>query len=225
MIKRLSILGVLILLLGCSPSAQLSKQRFAGTVEITEYVLGPKVPGRVASINIQEGDKVTQGQVLATFDRYEQAKKDLTRAKALSEVGGVSPQVLENAQLALDDQQILSPVNGVVLVKAAQTGEVLAAGAGALVIGDMQDQWIKVFVTEGFVNQLSLNQKAVIYFDGVKQQYQGHVTFIATKAEFTPRNVQTPEERVTQAFGVKVKFDDPNLTIRPGTSADVQFYE
>ena len=59
--------------------------------------------------------------------------------------------------------------------------------------------------------------------DGAKQAYKGHVTFIADKAEFTPRNVQTPEERVTQTIAVKITVDNPDENLHAGVSADVRF--
>ena len=68
-----------------------------------------------------------------------------------------------------------------------------------------------------------LGQKVTLSFDGLTQTYNGHVRYIATKAEFTPRNVQTAEERVTQAFAVKVAVDDAGLQAHPGVAADVRF--
>ncbi len=221
---RKSILLISMLFLAaCSNHQDLTQMKFSGTVEITEHVLGVKVPGRVESMSVKEGDAVAKGQLLATLDRYAQVSKDLLRAQALLKVGGNTAQAVEYAQLALDDQRVVSPINGVVLVKTVELGEVVGAGVGILVIGDPQDQWIKIFVPEGIVNQLRMNQSAIISFDGIKKSYQGHVSFIATKAEFTPRNVQTTEERVTQAFAVKVSFDNPDLSIRPGVAADVRF--
>jgi HlyD family secretion protein len=73
------------------------------------------------------------------------------------------------------------------------------------------------------VSRIKMRQAATIRVDGLDQDFKGYVTFIAPKAEFTPRNVQTPEERVTQTFGVKVRIEKPEPWLRPGVSADVVF--
>jgi len=71
------------------------------------------------------------------------------------------------------------------------------------------------------INRVHMDQPALVHFDGLPQSFKGRVSFIAVKAEFTPRNVQTPEERMTQTFAVKVRLQDPPAYLRPGVSADV----
>ena len=73
------------------------------------------------------------------------------------------------------------------------------------------------------MHQLSINQAATIAVDGDDKIYKGHVSFIADKAEFTPRNVQTPEERVTQTFAVKIAIDNADENLHAGVAADVRF--
>lgn len=221
--KSLIILMSIMLIGGCSAKPDAFSATYAGTLELTEHVLGAKVAGRLSTMNVKEGDFVKVNQLLATMDRYEQAQKDYDRLKELYNTGGANAQSLEYAKLALDDQQIVSPIDGIVLVKTSETGEILPAGAGVLVVGNIADQWIKVFMPEGVIGQVKRGQKAKIYFDGMTKSYDGQISFIATKAEFTPRNVQTPEERVTQVFAVKVKLDQPDEYLHPGVAADVQF--
>ncbi len=196
---------------------------FSGTMEMTEHVLGIKVAGRLTTLNVKEGDQVKQGQLLATFDRFEQNKKDYARADVLYQNGGADHQTLENARLAMEDQQVISPLDGIVLVKSAETGEIIPAGGGVVVIGDPKDQWVKIFVSEDLMHQLSIGQKATIAVDGSDKKYNGHVSFIADKAEFTPRNVQTPEERVTQTFAIKIAVDNADEDLHAGVAADVKF--
>jgi HlyD family secretion protein len=212
----------LILLAGCSGKKDFRHMTFSGTMEMTEHVLGIKAASRLTTLNVKEGDTVKKGELLATFDHYEQDKKDYGRDLVLFQNGGVDQQTLENAQLALEDQEVLSPIDGIVLVKSAETGEVVPAG-GVVVIGDPSDQWVKIFVTEDLMHHMSINQSATISVDGSRQTYKGHVSFIADKAEFTPRNVQTPDERVTQTFAVKVAVDNPDANLHAGVAADVRF--
>jgi multidrug efflux pump subunit AcrA (membrane-fusion protein) len=222
-VKKLIVLMSVLLIVGCSPKPDAFNTKYSGILELTEHVLGARVAGRLSTMTVNEGDQVRVHQVLGTLDRYQQAKKDYERTMDLFSKGGATAQAVEYAKLVMEDQQIMSLTKGVVLVKAAEIGETLQAGAGVVVVGDSSDQWIKVYLPEGLIGQLKLKQQADVTFDGMKKAYQGHISFIATKAEFTPRNVQTEEERVTQVFAVKVALDHPDEHIHPGVAADVQF--
>jgi HlyD family secretion protein len=214
----------LILLCGCGSKKGLTDLQFSGTMEMTEHQLGAKAAGRITTLAVEEGRPVKAGQVLATLDRYEQAKKDYERAESLYKQGGADRQTVEYARLNMEDQQIIAPIDAVVLVKVHETGEVVSPGAAVVVLGDPKDQWVKVFIPEGVINQLKINQQAQLSFDGLQNTYQGHVFYIAPKAEFTPRNVQTPEDRVTQAFAVKIALDNnPDGQAHPGVAVDVKF--
>jgi len=218
------ILGLLTLVAaGCSGKKDFKDMTFSGTMEMTEHVLGIKAAGRLTTLSVKEGDVVTKGQLLASFDRFEQNKKDYARVGVLYQNGGADKQSLENAQLAMEDQEVISPLNGVVLVKSAEVGEVIPAGGGVVVVGDPSDQWVKIFVSEDLMHQLRIDQTATISVDGSDKRYKGHVSFIADKAEFTPRNVQTPDERVTQTFAVKIAVDDADANLHAGVAADVKF--
>ena len=223
--KRLGlVLASLIMLAIAASCDRLSGRahlRLSGTLELTEHAIGAPVPGRLQTLAVDEGDAVQAGQLLATLERYEQARRDYGRLVGLAKAGGASDQAVEQAALALADQRIVSPVDGVVLLKVREIGEVVGAGSPVLVIGDRRELWIKVFVPEGQINRVRLQQPAMIRFDGLKESFTGHVSFIAPQAEFTPRNVQTPEERVTQTFAVKVALDQPQPFLRPGVAADV----
>ena len=221
--KSVVLLAAVLILAGCTNGDTINNQRFSGTLELTEHVLGAKVPGRIATLNVKEGDYVKSAQVLGTVDRYEQALKDYNRLNELFKTGGATQQQVEYAKLAVDDQQVVSPIDGIVLVKTVELGETVVAGAGLIVVGDTANPWVRIFVPEGILNQISMGQKAHIYFDGLKNSVDGHVITIASKSEFTPRNVQTTEERVTQAFAVKVALDKPNTSVHPGVAADVTF--
>lgn len=219
------LIGLLIVVLmgGCSGKKDIHHITFSGTMEMTEHVLGIKSAGRLTTLSVKEGDLVKRGQLLATFDRYEQNKKDFARDNVLYQSGGVNQQSLENARLSMQDQEVIAPIDGIVLVKSAEIGEIIPAGGGVVVIGDPYDQWVKIFVSEDLMHQLSINKKAIIAVDGSSKTYQGHVSFIADKAEFTPRNVQTPEERVTQTFAVKITIDDADENLHAGVAGDVKF--
>lgn len=193
----------------------------SGTLEMTEHSVGTRLPGRLETVPVEEGQFVKKGELIATLDRYEQARKDTERLRRVFAEGGTDAQTLEHAELDLADQSVLSPVDGQVLVKVRQSGEITAAGAPVAVIGDTSKLWVRVFVPEGTVNRVRQGAAAVLRFDGSKKKIGGHVSYISPKAEFTPRNVQTAEERVTQTFAVKVMLDEPAPDLHAGTSCGV----
>lgn len=205
----------------CGRAGDKTSLTLSGTVELTERQLGARVTGRLAGVSAEEGDAVRAGQVLATLDRHEQARRDHERVVREFEKGGASRKAVEHAALALEDQSIVSPVDGLVLVKVHEAGAVVGAGAPVFVVGDRKNPWVRVFVPEGAVNRVRVGAPAGIRLDGLAKSFSGKVSFIAPQAEFTPRNVQTKEERVTQTFAVKVAFDESAEGLRPGVAADV----
>ena len=212
---------LLLSLLSCRRMRSNSNFDFTGTVELTEHGIGVPVMGRIKTLSVDEGDRVTIGQLIATTDRYDQNTRDYQRLSQLLTHGGTNEQEVENAGLAMEDQKVLSPVNGVVLTKVHDTGEVVDAKSPIVIVGDNSRLWIKIYIPEGQINLVKMDQTATIHFDGLTKTYQGHISYISPQAEFTPRNVQTPEERVTQTFAVKVTVDDVEPHLRPGVSADV----
>lgn len=220
--KRLCVFlsAVMILGTGCA-NQDAAEMKFSGTLELTEHSLGAKVAGRLVTLNTDEGAVVQKGQEIGTLDRYEQNKRDYERVENLFKQGGATQQDLEHAALTMDDQRIVSPIDGVVLVKVHEVGEMVSAGSAVVVIGDRKNLWVKVYVPEGKINKIKIGQAASLSFDGVSKPFRGYVSFIDSRAEFTPRNVQTAEERITQTFAVKVTIDDAPDYLRPGVAADV----
>lgn len=208
---------------GCGKFRGNDDMALSGTLELTEYSVGSPAPGRLREVLVDEGDIVKAGQLLAAFERESQAQRDWQRAERLFKQGGGSEQAAEQARLAWEDQRVVAPVDGVVLLRVRESGETVPAGAPVAVIGDTRDLWVRVHVPEGHVNRVPLNQPATLRFDGLDRSFKGHVSFVSPRADFTPRNVQTPEERVTQTFSVKVTLDERDPALRPGVAADVSF--
>jgi HlyD family secretion protein len=90
-------------------------------------------------------------------------------------------------------------------------------------IGDLENPWIKVYVKEDKLGLVKLGQQAEIMVDTYPgKKYDGTVTYISFDAEFTPKNVQTKEERVKLVFGIKVSVKNMNNELKPGMPADVR---
>jgi HlyD family secretion protein len=177
----------------------------------------------LSEVSFEEGETVTKGQPLARLDRYAQSKRDLDRAARLHGKGGIADQALEQARLAVEDQEVLSPVDGVVLSKVREAGEVLPAGGAVAVVGEDKAPWVRVFVPEDRIAAVRVGQAATLRFDGMDKTAKGRVLTIAPRAEFTPRNAQTPEDRATLTFAVKILLEDKDPALKPGLSADVSF--
>jgi HlyD family secretion protein len=125
----------------------------------------------------------------------------------------------------LKETVIYAPTDGVVLKKHIELGETVSPGTPVFTIGDLAHPWIKVYVKEDKLGYVRLSQKAVVTVDTYKgKEYEGTVTYIASEAEFTPKNVQTQEERVKLVFGIKVSVKNINDELKPGMPADVKIY-
>lgn len=123
----------------------------------------------------------------------------------------------------LADMELKTPVQGVVLRKNVEAGETVAAGTPIFTVGDLEHPWVKIYVKEDRLGLVKLGQKAEVTVDTYPgKKFDGVVTYISSEAEFTPKNVQTREERVKLVFGVKVNVDNPNQELKPGMPADVR---
>jgi HlyD family secretion protein len=120
------------------------------------------------------------------------------------------------AEKALLDTTLTAPVAGVVTEKLVSAGEVIAPRQPALVITDLVNAWADVFVAEPLIPRLRLNQAAVVYTDAGGPGITGAVSYISAKAEFTPRNVQTAEERSKLVYRVRVSVDNRDGVLKQG---------
>lgn len=128
------------------------------------------------------------------------------------------------ADAALNNAIITAPFDGLVSIRHREPGEVVQAGAPILTIINPDDRWVRIYVREDQVGRVKIGQIASITADSYRdREYEGRVVFIASEAEFTPRNVQTTEERVKLVYRVKVQITkDPSFDLKPGLAADVR---
>ena len=121
----------------------------------------------------------------------------------------------------LADTMAYSPVDGVVLVKAADVGEVLAAGTTIVTIGDIGHPWLRAYVNESDLGRIKLGTKAKVTTDSYPgKEYAGQVSFIASEAEFTPKQIQTKEERVKLVYRIKIDLKNPEHELKSNMPAD-----
>jgi HlyD family secretion protein len=219
----------------------------SGTVEATEAALGFETGGRIVFIGPREGDSVKKGQELARLDRDElearrtQAEWHLATMRSTLEdlqTGRGSPDrvttqralvtkaeaALRRAEAAFRNSAIKAPFDGVVTVRSHDTGEVITVGAPVLSIVDLTDRWIRIYIGVDQIGAVRLGQLATIKSDAHPgKTYGGTVSFIATRADTTPRTSQVAAEPAKLVYAVKVRITgDATVDLRPGMPVDVQ---
>ena len=117
--------------------------------------------------------------------------------------------------------KVVAPMDATVLTKAVEVGEVVAAGKPLVLLGDLDHPWIKIYVSETALGKVMLGAPARVLVDSFPgQPFQGTVTWISAQAEFTPKNVQTAEERVNLVYAVKITIANAQRKLKAGMPAD-----
>jgi len=138
------------------------------------------------------------------------------RARAESSGAGFSI-----AETRLSQTVLTSTLDGLVLSKHAEAGEMLTPGAPVLTIGKMDEVWLRAYIPENELGRVKVGQSARITTDTWPgRAFEGKVSFISAQAEFTPKNVQTEKERVKLVYRIKITLPNPKMELKPGMPAD-----
>ena len=173
----------------------------SGSIEATEVRIASEFGGRVDAVNVAEGDRVTSGQ-------------DLVQVHSASAARSSSS----------SHERIRAPLDGVVVYRAVEPGEYAAPGAPLLTIGDLERLNLTVYVPEDRYGQIMLGSTYPVSVDSYPSAtFTGTVTHIADQAEFTPRNVQTVDNRKTTVFAIRLALAPSAGKLKPGMPADVRF--
>jgi membrane fusion protein YbhG len=311
---RAMLMGLAALLVSGCGARDGSGIRASGQVEATEVRVATKVPGNIARLEVEEGDSVAQGAVLAVLDTIDLslarsqtaadrdqaranlalltagsrrediaaaraevarraadldgAEKDFERMQALLDRGlgaqmavddarvrrdmaraalaaaqemlarlvkGSRPEEiaaaragyaraqarLQAADTQVDDGIVRSPLAGVVSSKLVEAGEFVNAGTGLVVVTDLAHPWLTVFIGGADLPKVKVGQIARVTTDARGDQGRdGRVSYVSPTAEFTPRNVQTRDEREKLVYRVKILLDNHDRLYKPGMPAD-----
>ncbi len=121
------------------------------------------------------------------------------------------------------DRTLFAPFDGVVLTKGTEIGEVLAAGASVVTVGDVEHPWVRAYLSEKDLGRVKLGMDASVRTDSFPgKTYPGKVTFISAEAEFTPKQIQTEEERTKLVYRIKVEVANPHRELKSNMPADVE---
>ena len=150
--------------------------------------------------------------------------RDKARTKADTDNANVDKlkAQLEITELKLYDwADLKSPLNGYVITKSALQGEVVQEGAPVFTAVDLNDIWVTAYINEKDLGRVKLNQKSYVTIDSFPgKKYKAWISFISQQTEFTPKYIQTTEERVKYVYRIKVKVDNASLELKPGMPAD-----
>ncbi len=122
---------------------------------------------------------------------------------------------------AIADCTIAAPASGIVTHKAVEAGELVTPGTTVAILADLSRVHVTIYITERDLGRVRLGDAVEVRIDAFPDRpFTGRVTYISPEAEFTPKNVQTKEDRVKLVFGVKVEIDNPDGWLKPGLPAD-----
>jgi len=160
---------------------------------------------QVTEANRRELDRKAQEQTLR--------QAEIARARAQAGL----------ATTQLDDSAMRAPSAGVVLSRPIELGEIVGAGATVLTIGDLARPTLRAYVTETQLGRVKLGQKVKLITDSLPgRTFEGAITFIASEAEFTPKQIQTPEERVKLVYRIKIEVPNADGALKNNMPMDAE---
>jgi HlyD family secretion protein len=182
-------------------------------------------------VSTQEADAARNAATVAEArrDRARDALRLLQEGTRPQRIAGARAEV-ENARAALSaaeqaasDLVLIAPVNGIVMLRSAEPGEVIAAGMTTMTVGELAAPYVRIYVNQKVMPGVKLGARAEGVLDGLPDaRFAGTVVAINSKAEFTPRVALTDEERADLLFGVKVAFKDSAGLLKPGLPITVR---
>jgi HlyD family secretion protein len=197
-------------------SLEAAKARFRENQERANLVIeGPRkeqiAQARASLAQAQERlALVTKGPRQETID---QARARLEQIK----------QALAVAETRLSYATIVAPIGGVVLSENLEAGMYAAPGTPVVTVGDLVNLWLRAYISETDLGRVKVGQRVRVTTDTYPgKHYEGQVSFIASQAEFTPKNVQTEKERVKLVYRIKIDIQNPGMELKPGMPADAE---
>ena len=173
----------------------------------------------------QEQIEQAHAAYLQAQERYELVRKG-PRKETIEQARARAEQVrqaLAVAETRLGYATLSSPLSGTVLSKNIEPGEYVAAGTPVVTVGDLEHPWLRAYINETDLGRVKVGQRVRVTTDTFPgKAYEGHVSFISSQAEFTPKSVQTEKERVKLVYRIKVEVANPKMELKPGMPADAE---
>lgn len=209
---------------------------YAGTVEATEIDLSSRLTSVIEQFNVKESDAVKAGQELVRLTCEEEklgadiAGKDFRRAERLIKSGSINQENYDRVKYQYDDAvvkqgwcTITAPADGKVLGVYQEAGERVTPGTKLLTIADLSEVYVYFYVPQPMLAKIQLGLPIQGMIPEMrKQTFNGKVAHIRDEAEFTPKNVQTRDERTRLVYGVKVVFPNADGVLKPGMTIEAK---
>jgi len=167
--------------------------------------------------------KRSQAVLEKAKDQLDQAREGTRKEQIEVSRANVTQAVerLRLSRLNVDYTDLRAPTAGVVLVRHSELGEIVAPGTPVATLADLDNVWLRAYIPETDLGRVKWGQEATLSTDTFPgKTYRGRVSFIAAKAEFTPKSIETHRERVTLVYRVKIDVENPNHDLKPGMPAD-----
>jgi HlyD family secretion protein len=204
-------------------------------IEATEREIEKQEFEKKRLVNLLEGDVATQKQLddINALLEILRAKLKSQKSSLANSVNSINAQseTIDVQVAKLEDQlkksKITSPITGTVLVKYAEEGEITAMGKPLFKIADIENMILRVYVTSDQLAQLKIGQKVKVlaeFGETENREYNGKVTWISDKSEFTPKTVQTQDERANLVYAVKVAVPNDDF-LKIGMYGGIKFSE
>ena len=185
----------------------------SGTLEADEILISSEVSGRILQL-VQEGQSVTAGDIVTSLD------DSLLQVQ----IRQATTAQLQQLEVTADRYQLHSPISGVITRVPMHVGEVLTPGQTAAAVANLDQLKLTAYVLERDLGRVQVGQTVAVTADPFPGKvFSGVVTSTNPRAEFTPRNIQTQEDRLNLVFGVQILVDNPSRELKPGMPADVTF--
>src|SRR3989339_704039 len=210
---------------------------YAGTLEATKIDISSRLVSVISKNNYQEGSTITKGDTLMSLacEDHHLAQKiaaqNFIRAARLYKQGSQSEESYdqiknrkEEADLRLSWCTIVSPISGTILNKYHEEGEMVNVGTKLFTLANLKaDLYATIYIPQELIFQIKIGQKLSGYLPEMNmRKFDGIVAKVAEEAEFTPKNVQTREERTRLVFAVDISFQNPEEILKPGMTIEVK---
>ena len=210
---------------------------FAGSVEVDEVDIQPGVASPIGILNVNEGDVVAPGELLAQLTCPDVrvsaglASSDYSRNQQLYKAGSLAFSNFDHSIYANRDADVklawctvAAPITGTVLTIYRRVGEWARPGEPIMTLADLRSVYSYFYVPQPMLAGLKFGEAVPCTLPEMKgKTFQGTLAYIRPEAEFTPKNVQTREERERLVYGVKIHFDNPDGVLKPGMNIEAVF--
>jgi len=188
----------------------------SGTVEVDEITLAAQSAGTVADLLVDEGSRVTEGQLVGHLS------DPVLNVQVKQAASDPAQQQITQAQMAR--LELRAPISGIVQKQVAHRGEYVGPGSPIVTVADPTTLQLTLYLLEGDLGRVAVGQGVAIRADAFPDRvFGGQVKTIAARAEFTPRNVQTQKDRQNLVFAVTVRVPNPDAALKAGLPVDATF--